>query len=144
MNDRDAMLCLVMTEFVVRIDENRDNSGQCFKTAAKTTYPTSQYRKVVPKIGIYSLDRKCVVLVLNIAYMLTWINYVHIAQISVGTILQRRRRRINNPLNSFRRLVIRDREAYDLARFTAHHRNQVDIFMGFPFALLSNEPIKLI
>ncbi|MCL2300661.1 MAG: hypothetical protein FWC27_11020 [Firmicutes bacterium] len=52
MDDRDAMLCFVVAEFVVGIDKHRYHGDQRFKPATKTAYSTSQDRDVVPQIGV--------------------------------------------------------------------------------------------
>jgi len=110
MDDRDAMLCFVVAEFVVGIDKHRHDSDQRFKPATKTAYPASQNRQVVPQIGVDPFDSKGVVFVVNVSHVLARINHIDVAQISVRAVFRRRRRGIDNALNALRRLVERDRK----------------------------------
>jgi len=50
-DDRDAVLRLVVAELVVGIDENRHNGDQRFEAAAKTAHTAGQNREVVPQVG---------------------------------------------------------------------------------------------
>jgi len=122
-DNRDAVFGFVIAELVVGVDENRHNGDQRFKAAAKTAHTAGQNGEVMAQIGIDPLDSEGVVFVVDVSHMLTRIDYVNIAQITIGAVLQRGRRGIDDALDTLRRLVERDRKTNNLARFPAHHRN---------------------
>ena len=67
---RHTVFQLCFTKFVVSINKYRNNSFQYFNRSVKASASTRKNRDVMAYISIYSFNRKCIILVANIANML--------------------------------------------------------------------------
>lgn len=131
-------------EFVIRLDENIKDGLECFKFTRETSASASQKRYVMSQVCVYPFDGIGVVLVVDIAYVLPWIDYIHISYVSVRTIVFCFRTVIDDALYAFRGFVESRFISYDLAGHSAHHRHYIGVLPRLFPALLSNKPIQLI
>ena len=85
----------------------------------------------MPYVSAYSFNCKSIALIVYVAYMLTRINYINIAPISVCAVIFSFRTIINDLLYSIWRLIKSNVITYNLPRFTAYHRHYISVFTGF-------------
>jgi hypothetical protein len=98
----------------------------------------------MPQIGVHTLDRKRVALVVNISDVFAEIIHVTIPDITVCGVFLRRRRGVNYGLDPCRGFIPRNVKTYDLPGFTAHHRHHIHVFAGFGFAFPLQKPVQFI
>ena len=96
------------------------------------------------QISIDTLHGEGVIFVVDIEDMFPWKDNIQISRVSICAITFRIRGCVYHLLNRPGVLITAHNMAYDLPRFPAYHRHDLDIFPCFCAGLVFQKPVQFI
>ena len=115
-----------------------------FQLSRETPAPPGQHWDIMAQISIDTLNSESVFFVVNIVNMLSRINHIQVAAVSVCVISTGFWRGIDDSLYPLRCFVLRHIKTHYHAWISAHRGHHIHILTGFGMGFFTNKPVQLI
>jgi len=128
----------------VRVGEQFEDGVEVFKFSGETAALALQGWDVRSQVGVCTFDCESVIFALGKFVNARKVIYVRIPLVAVGKILFCVRCFLHHFLDCVRMFVPRSQNSDELARFSGHRRQNVQIFFGFGLGALADEVIQFV
>jgi len=120
-----------LPKFVVSVYKNGQYRLQRFQLPEKTPAPSAQPSDIMPQISIRAFYRVRIAFIPNVAAVLPYKIHIKVYRAPIGKIVFSIGSRIDYVLNALRFNGTACLKTYDLARESAHHRHDIQVYPLF-------------